>query len=278
MNTKTFSGSFVVATLLCLALSMVAGTAQSIAGTAKVLRLKGHGRWAPAGESWRPLKAGDVLPSGSVIETDKEVGTLADLALLDSDGSQVASASGPDTSWLDNSPPPTRMSTSPQNTLRLWENTHFALKKLEITTSGIERVTDTQLELTSGRISGKARKLSAGSVYEIKIPGGLAGIKGTTYDIAAVGILRVLEGIVVIAYIDAGTGNVVTQAVSAGQAFDIRSALMSYLSSSDQRMLDITLQNIRSIAPQTYLPYSPDYSLDRISPGKGKGKGKGHNP
>jgi len=47
--------------------------------------------------------------------------------------------------------------------------------------------------------SARMKKLTPTSKYEIKVPNGVAGIRGTIYFINASGILRVLSGTVVIA-------------------------------------------------------------------------------
>ena len=59
------------------------------------------------------------------------------------------------------------------------------------------------------------RKLAAASKYEVKTPQGVAGIRGTRYDISADGTVRVIEGQVVVVYIVNGIASTAT--VNAGQ-------------------------------------------------------------
>ena len=82
-------------------------------------------------------------------------------------------------------------------------------------------MTDTSLDLKAGRILGTVKKMSAASQYEVKIPNGVAGIRGTIYNISADGVLSVISGTVVLAYVGSD-GNPVTQQVREGQQYDAK--------------------------------------------------------
>jgi hypothetical protein len=110
--------------------------------------------------------------------------------------------------------------TSEQNTIRLWGDGALGIDKLTVLQTGADRVTDTQLDLKRGRITGNVKKLSAASKYEIKLPNGVAGVRGTVFDIQAVGIVKVYIGSMVVAWVDPQTQNVTTQTVMGGQAYD----------------------------------------------------------
>jgi hypothetical protein len=94
-------------------------------------------------------------------------------------------------------------------------------------------VTETQLDLKAGHIFGTVKKMSAASKYEVKIPNGVAGIRGTTYDISAEGVIKVLAGSVVLAYVGPD-GTVVTQVIMGSQQFDARTGVLSQISSADK--------------------------------------------
>jgi len=60
--------------------------------------------------------------------------------------------------------------------------------------------------------------MAATSKYEIKTPNGVAGIRGTEYDISATSVVRVVSGSLVVVYVKSD-GTVVTQVVNAGEMF-----------------------------------------------------------
>jgi hypothetical protein len=98
--------------------------------------------------------------------------------------------------------------------VRVTENTTLGLDRLTIDRTGVDNVIETQLDLRNGRILGNVRKLAAASKYEVKTPMGVAGIRGTRYDIRADGTVAVTEGSVVVVYIVGGQATKVT--VTAG--------------------------------------------------------------
>ena len=85
--------------------------------------------------------------------------------------------------------------------MRLWGNTLLSIDKLTSTQTGADEVTETQLDLKAGHIFGTVKKMSAGSKYEVKVPNGVAGIRGTVYDISADGVIKVLSGSCVVAVV-----------------------------------------------------------------------------
>jgi hypothetical protein len=63
------------------------------------------------------------------------------------------------------------------------------------------------------------KKLSASSKYEVKIPNGVAGIRGTVYMISSSGVVNVLSGSVVVAIVGSD-GTVITRVVTAHESYD----------------------------------------------------------
>jgi hypothetical protein len=80
----------------------------------------------------------------------------------------------------------------------------LAIDKLTAEDTGTDMVTETQLDLRAGRITGSVKKLSAASRYEIKFPTGVAGIRGTLYSITSGGVVQVGLGSVVVSYLKDG--------------------------------------------------------------------------
>jgi len=56
--------------------------------------------------------------------------------------------------------------------------TVLSVDKLTVERTGNDEVSDTQLDLRAGQVMSNTKKLSAQSHYEIKIPNGVAGIRG----------------------------------------------------------------------------------------------------
>jgi hypothetical protein len=85
--------------------------------------------------------------------------------------------------------------------VRVTEDTTLGIDRLTIDRTGVDKVIETQLDLRNGRILGEVKRLAAASKYEVKTPHGVAGIRGTRYDIRSDGTVIVTEGQVVVVYI-----------------------------------------------------------------------------
>src|SRR5947209_3491181 len=48
---------------------------------AKVIRMSGHARFTTGNNVWQPLKVGDTLRAGTVIQTENQKGSYVDLIL-----------------------------------------------------------------------------------------------------------------------------------------------------------------------------------------------------
>jgi hypothetical protein len=89
-------------------------------------------------------------------------------------------------------------------TMRLEESGTLVIDKFTITETGADTVADIQLNLPEGTVLGNVNKLSAASKYEIKVPRGVAGIRGTTLLASAAAYFVLLEGALV--YVDVPPG------------------------------------------------------------------------
>ena len=74
-----------------------------------------------------------------------------------------------------------------QNMVRLTSDTTLAIDKLTVSDTGVDSVSDTELNLTHGRVFCTVKKLSATSQYLVKIPNGIAGVRGSIFGIDANG-------------------------------------------------------------------------------------------
>jgi len=151
-------------------------SAQAVANKAIVRAIRDGSAYVSmdAGKSWKPAKVGAVLPAHSAIRTDATA--TADLFLGDN---------GP--------------------VVRVTKDTTMGIDKLDVDSTGIEKVIETQLDLKNGRILGNVKKMAAASKYEVKTPVGVAGIRGTEYSISADGKVSVVSGTVVVVYIVGNT-------------------------------------------------------------------------
>jgi hypothetical protein len=219
--------------------------------SAKVVRIKGSARYKVGNEPWQTLKQGDVINQGTVIETGMD-NSQVDLALGAGGG---AAPSAPIMGTV-----MSHQATSDQNMIRIWQNSRLAIDKLTKTQTGADEVTETKLDLQAGHIFGSVKKLSAASTYEVKIPNGVAGIRGTTYDISAEGIIKVLVGSVYLAYMDT-QGKPATQVIMGDQKFDLRTGLLTPLVDSDKK----GLMGILMTVPTTMV-YSVDKPIYLVSP------------
>jgi hypothetical protein len=180
--------------LICAALLSAAGCATEapVANngilSAKVVHKKGGARYKTANNDWQPLRVGDMVKPGTLIQTAAK-GRI-DLVL----GTELLS----------------HQRSTEQSTLRLWANTLLGIDILTSMETGADVVTETQLDLKAGHIYGVVKKMSAASRYEVKIPNGVIGIRGTVYDLTAKGDVKVFSGSVVLAYV-APDGTVATQ-------------------------------------------------------------------
>jgi hypothetical protein len=206
-----------------VALAMVSSVvAQNVnTGRAKVVRMKGQARFTTGNGVWQPLKVGDVVKPGTVIQTAMERGSYVDLVLGEGRGGVVPNVGSSGSSSSSATPVANYQAKGQANMVRIWENTALGIDKLTSMQTGADEVTETQLDLKTGRITGSVKKMSASSKYEIKLPNGVAGIRGTLYDITADGVVRVVDGSVVIAYM-AADGSVTTKVVTGGNKFDAR--------------------------------------------------------
>lgn len=250
---------------MAMVTSLTAQTAKE--RTAQVVRLKGAARYSTGNNIWQPVKIGTTLKAGYIIQTAKD--SIADLVL-----GEPAKGQGPKPGLgegLGYQP------VAEQDVVRVWEDSAVAIEKLTVMETGADQVTDTQLDLRSGRIFGTVKKLNAASRYEIKIPNGVAGVRGTIYTISADGVVQVLVGSVVIAW-TGPDGVAHTQVVVGGQQFDVRTGLLSPIPNYNQKEM-VKAAKAARIGPNTPpQQFVVDHTIYYVSPRKGFNGNQGTNP
>jgi len=272
-----YTRSFVNGLVACgIALAMVSTlSAQSREAGATVLRIKGTARYTLGNNIWQPLSTGQVLHPGSVVQTSRDAGSYVDLALGEGAGTTVTAtplaSTAPSKGGTINFKP-----TTQQNTVRVMENTVLGIDKLSVMETGADVVSDTQLDLKSGRIVGNVKKMSAASRYEIKLPNGVAGIRGTVYDITADGTIRVASGSVVISFVDA-QGNVQTRSVMGGQEYNSRTDQITPLAAGLASQIEAAASAAGGGAVSTSSSVSVDRTIYFVSPTVGTSGGNSGN-
>jgi len=192
-----------------VACSMISTVAAQTPGVAKVVRIKGDARYTTGGGSWQLVKLGTILKPGSVIETSREKGAFVDLVLGDGTVPTATPAGFKPFIPSSASSSVSYRPSAEQNIVRVWENSALGIDMLTTTQTGADVVSKTHLDLNMGRIIGNVKKMSAASRYEVKLPNGVAGIRGTAYDIQIKPeikpegvVVRVVVGSMVLAWVD----------------------------------------------------------------------------
>lgn len=178
IETMKYSGRFVTGLLAMMAFSVALALsnplhAQTTQGRAEVRAIKGTAVYSVGGGPALPLKVGTVLTAGATVKTGPA--SSVDLFLGNSAG-----------------------------VVRVTENTTLALDKLTLTDTGADTVVEVQLNLPEGTILGNVNKLSAASRYEIKMPNGVAGIRGTRFRCSSTMFIVLLDGTLVLVYVPPG--------------------------------------------------------------------------
>jgi len=209
---------------------IVAGAVLALDGTARadsvkpclvtVVRIQGQARYSLGDNNWHPLVVGKVLRSGAIIQS--AVDSSVDIVLSADPVGMPQAAIAPTTMVM---APDSKVRgfasyepTVQQNVIRMWGNTVLAVDKLTQFETGVQTVSDTELDLRAGRIFFNVKKMSATSQFIIKIPNGVAGIRGTYGWIDSKGPMAIGSGSGVISVIN--NGKPVTEEVNAGFQFD----------------------------------------------------------
>jgi len=213
-----------ISAVICGLVLTLAGSASaqqdSHPGWATVVRIVGEGSYSLGDGVWHPLVAGKILGAGAVIRTGHDA--TVDIVL----GKKILMPQA--------DPLPDRLSlaadanvrgyisykpTAEQNAVRLTGDTVLAIDKLTVSDTGVDSVSDTELDLRQGGIYNSVKKLSGASQYLIKIPNGIAGVRGTLFYISATGRCIVYKNTVVLSMIGPN-GKPITVVVGEGYQFD----------------------------------------------------------
>jgi len=263
---QTLFAAAVCGAIFSIAASASAQVGQQGYGT--VLRVSGLASYSLGDNNWHPLLAGKTLPVGSLVRTGD--GGTVDIVLGQSVRMPQAAGQPDRISYAPDSPVRGLIGYTPsvqQNVIRLTSNTTLGIDKLTVTDTGADTVSDTELNLKQGKIFASVKKLSGASQYLIKLPNGIAGVRGTTFSISADGFISCLEstgGGVVLSVV--GTdGSTKTFLVAPGQFLDPATGQPAALSPEALRALQGLFAAIQTSYYQL-VDFSYDHSLNYTSP------------
>lgn len=229
-----------------IALMMAAGVsgafAQTGQGSAKVVRVVGDARYSFGNNEWHPLREGDIVKPGTVLQTASK--SEVDLVLANTEEALSETILQPSMSYK-----PEGQATA--NTIRMYENTVLSVDKLASMQTGADLVIETQLDLRAGKIFGSVKKMSGASKYEIKYPNGVAGIRGTVYLMHADGTLSIYSGSALLAFLKAD-GTTGTQVINAGFMFEAPTGQLMALSTApglDYQDIVVAIKQIGPLPP-----------------------------
>jgi len=248
-------------------------------GYGSVVRVEGEASYSLGDDNWHPLVAGKALPVGAAIRTghngvvDVVLGKNLDLPQSVWHPSNIAFAPDAKVAGMASYKP-----SAEQNVIRLTPDTTLAIDKLTVTDTGADTVSDTELNLKKGKIFASVKKLTGASQYLIKLPSGIAGVRGTKFSISADGTTAVFEstsGGLVLSLINAD-GTTFTCVIAPGQWFDPASGKQPVVIPADLlQMLERLFCSMPTFFQQVhYCHYDSTYCY--ISPLHGVGGGQGN--
>lgn len=236
--------------------------------TGKVVRIKGAARYSTGNKTWQPLKVGTILKAGAIVQTAAD--SYVDIVLNEDATASAVSMPRPATTATAAaaSGGGAGGTKAPENdVIRVQEDSALAIDRVSATDTGADRVTETELDLRSGSVFCSVKKQAAASRFEVKIPNGIAGIRGTYALIFADGRIICGTGSVVSAYTDSA-GKTSTKVVPAGNQLDNRTGQMSPVGSAVLGRLEILSQNTSygyaATTKDDYLRY-PNLGRERVS-------------
>ncbi len=234
-------------------------------GVATIVRLQGEARYSLGDGNWHPLVVGKILNPGAIIQTahngtvDMVLGKTIEMPQAAPVPDRIGPAPDANIRGLIDYKPAVE-----QNMVRMTPDTMMAIDKLTVSDTGLDTVSDTELDLRQGRIFCSVKKLSAASEYFVKIPNGVAGVRGTLFEIDASGWCAVLKHSVLLA-VGEPDGSTMTYPIGEGNQFDPQTGQVSPLPPG----LLNTLQQIATALDTAYVEivsFEYDQTFSFISP------------
>jgi hypothetical protein len=259
--------------VLVVALGGIARAANFVKpASVTVVGVQGEARYSTDGKVWHPLVAGKILHEGAVIET--AANSSADLVLSGRPIAVPEQTSAPQSfSMVSQAPDPNirgYVSDRPmaeQNVIRMDADTMLAVDRLTVIDTGADTVSDTELDLRAGGVFTNVKKMSASSQFIIKLPNGVAGIRGSCGHLGYDGSTEWITGVIVLSLIGPnGQPHVVV--VNGGFDYNPKTGELTNLSPSIISVLKAFGDYAETIYASV-IPIARDITLVRISPTQG---------
>ena len=275
---------------LILGIAANASAQASQVGFATAVRVEGIVSYSLGDDQWQPLVAGKILPVGAIVHTGNN--GVTDLVLgkdiqLPMNAQQITSspahpAYSPDAkvTSMQSSAPATE-----QNVVRLTPETTLIIDKLNVIDTGSDTVSDTELDLQKGKIFASVKKLNGASTYYIKLPSGIAGVRGTQFSVDVAGSVSVSHstgGGVVLTLAPPGGGAPKTTVVGVGYSYNPATGALTLASSDVISMMQALFNALQTIYSPVNFFISRDNTECYVSPTHGAPPphhhGGGQNP
>ena len=268
---------FAAAALCGLVSSLaISADAQSSPGYATVVSIQGQGRYTANGKDWYQLTVGQTLGVGAVIQTAAD--SVVDVALGDKISQHIAQAPGKVAPAVDASVRglTSYKATAMPNVFRMYGDTVVGVNKLGISNTGVDGLTDTELDLRQGTIFGCVKKLSAASQFVVKMPNAAAAIRGTTFVLSAAGVISVTDGSCVISAVVNGQ-TIPPQVVNAGESFNPATGQVTKLTPEEIAAAERTAAEVVTVV-EGIVTFVKDETTVYVSPTTGLAGGDNDDP
>jgi hypothetical protein len=248
-NIQTFVG-----TIICMAATAFAATASAqteTQGVVTVAHIQGAARYSSGDSVWHTLSVGKTLGQNDVIETAAD--STVDLILSDkavrinqSDSAGSLIGGSINVAGLPIKPLQGSGQAAPQqNIVRVEADSVLSIDKFTYSQTGAETVTDTELNLQKGKALANVKKVSADSQFIVKMPVGVAGIRGSQVAFDSDGGATVLEGSAVLSVVINGVVTTVT--LTEGESYDPTTQTTVNLAQTDPTAFADAKQNATQI-------------------------------
>jgi FecR protein len=252
-------------------------------GIATVVRVRGEASYTVdkldggVAPKWIPLVPGKILTAGATIKTEPDamvdviLGKQIDFPQAATVPNEIALAPDSPVRGMVDFKPETE-----QNVVRLSGSTILRIDTLTVSDTGVDTVSDTELDLKAGRIFASVKKLTPQSTYFVKSPTGIAAVRGTLFGFGADNWCAVVKSSVLLSY-TGPDGLPHTVLVGAGDQFN-PSGGGGGISPVPANLLAI-LQDIATAVDTAY-GHVDSFAFDStecfVSPGTGS-RGNGHH-
>jgi hypothetical protein len=212
-------------------------------GVVTLVRIQGTAEYSiDGGTTWIPALVGKSLSAGSLLRSDEK--SVVDILVGQSQADLNVTILKFNTR---NNPANNALPQHEVNMIRLRPNTTFGIDKLTVPDSDPTSVSGAEFNLKKGSIFASVRKVSPSSEYFVKIPNGVAAVRGTQFELSTDGSgssVSVVNGTVWLSFtITDSSGNPISGpdgnpfppvqiTINPGQGFSLTSALISQLSAA----------------------------------------------